>query len=219
MEIRKIDSNYNNRTNNIAFKQILRNDIPAKIVKNKKFLVEISGNSGAGKDSVMNEMLDKFNKIVTYTTRPKRKGEVEGKSYFYTTAEKFLEWKYNNEFVESVESFSGNYYGTKRDTIINALDGKKPALLITDVVGAKNVKEYFKNDPEVNVVSIFFRAPSLEVLKQRLLKRGTETLKQINERLDRAKFELEQAKYFDAEIQVNNIQESVNDIMKLLHLN
>ena len=66
---------------------------------------------------------------------------------------------------------------------------------------------------------MFFRPPALETLKQRLLKRGTETMEAITERIGRAKYEIDNAKYYDAEIQVNNVEESVNDMKQLLHLN
>lgn len=218
MQVMRIQNDNSNRVNNIAFKQILRNNISANTIKNKKFLLFISGPSGVGKDAAMAEISDKFNKVVTHTTRPKRQGEIDGLSYFYTTVEKFVEGIKNNEFVEYVKSFSGNYYGTKKETIKKALNDEKPALLIIDVDGAKNIKKNLQNDPNIKTVSIFFRPPSLDTLKQRLLKRGTETAKAIEERLGRAKYEMDNAKYFDAEIQVNNIPETLNDLKELLQL-
>ena len=218
MQVMRIQNHNSNRVNNIAFKQILRNNISANTIKNKKFLLFISGPSGVGKDAAMAEISDKFNKVVTHTTRPKRQGEIDGLSYFYTTVEKFVEGIKNNEFVEYVKSFSGNYYGTKKETIKKALNDEKPALLIIDVDGAKNIKKNLQNDPNIKTVSIFFRPPSLDTLKQRLLKRGTETAKAIEERLGRAKYEMDNAKYFDAEIQVNNIPETLNDLKELLQL-
>ena len=219
MQISKINNDYSNRCNPVAFKQILRNDIPAKALKDNKYLLIISGPSGVGKDTIMNEIIDKFNKIVTHTTRPKRAGEIDGKSYFFTTVEDFIEGIKNNEFVEYIKGFSGKYYGTKRETIKNALNGEKPGLLIVDVDGASNIRNNLKNDPQINVVSIFFQPPSIKVLKERLCKRGTETAEAIQERLNRAMAEMKHAKDYDAEIQVNNQTESLKDIDKLLHLN
>ena len=218
MQVTSIQNNYSNKSNNVAFKQILRNNIPANVLKNKNFLLFVSGPSGVGKDAAMSEISDKFNKVVTHTTRGKRQGEIDGISYFFTTVEKFVEGIKNNEFVEYVKSFSGKYYGTKKETIKKALNGEKPALLIVDVDGAKNIKKNLQNDPNINTVSIFFRPPSLDVLRQRLLKRGTESSNAIEERLGRAKYEIDNAKYFDAEIQVNNIPETINDLKELLHL-
>ena len=222
MQIRMINNDYHsNRSNPVTFKQILRNDIPAKVLENKKFIVLATGPSAVGKDSVLGELLDKFNKIVTHTTRAKREGEIEGKSYFFTTVDKFVEGIKNNEFVEYVKGFSGKYYGTKKATIKNALDGKRPALAIVDVDGAASIRNNLKDDPEVNVVSIFFQPPQqnpLQVLKERMLKRGSETADSIKERLGRAEYEMSRAKEFDAEIEVNNVEESVKDIVELLHL-
>ncbi len=218
MQIRSIGNDYSNRTNSIAFKQILRNDIPAKALKGNKYILLISGPSGVGKDTIMNKLSDKFSHVVTHTTRPMREGEVNGFSYFFTSTKEFLEGIKNNEFVEYVKIFADRFYGTKRQTVEKALEGNKPVLLILDVDGAKNVKKYYKDDPKVNVISVFFRPPSIEDLKQRLLNRGTETLEAITERVGRAKYEIDNAKYYDAEIQVNNVQESVNDMKQLLHL-
>ena len=217
MQVRMINNDY--RSNPVTFKQILRNDIPAKALKDNKYLLLISGPSGVGKDTIMNEIIDKFNKIVTHTTRAKRAGEIDGKSYFFTNVEEFVEGIRNNEFVEYIEGFSGKYYGTKKETIKNALTGEKPGLLIVDVEGASNIKNNLKNDPQINVVSIFFRPPSLDVLKERLMKRGTETLEAIQERINRSIYEIKQAKNYDAEIQINNQAESLNDLDELLHLN
>ena len=218
MQIRSIGNDYSNRTNSIAFKQILRNDIPAKALKGNKYILLISGPSGVGKDTIMNKLSDKFSHVVTHTTRPMREGEVNGFSYFFTSTKEFLEGIKNNEFVEYVKIFADRFYGTKRQTVEKALEGNKPVLLILDVDRAKNVKKYYKDDPKVNVISVFFRPPSIEDLKQRLLNRGTETLEAITERVGRAKYEIDNAKYYDAEIQVNNVQESVNDMKQLLHL-
>ena len=213
MQVTNITNSYSNY-NNIVFGQILRNDIPAKVLKDNKYLLLVSGPSGVGKDTIMNELLDRFNKIVTHTTRPKREGEIDGINYFFTTIEKFVEGIKNNEFVEYVNSFSGKFYGTKRETIKKALNGQKPGLAIVDVDGAKNIKENL----DANVISIFIKPPSMDVLKQRLLKRGTESEAQIAERLQKAAYEIEQAKNYDAVIQNENPEEGVRDIKALLNL-
>ena len=221
MQVNLNNNNYQNNYNPIGFKQIVRNDIPAKVLKDNKYLLLVSGLSGVGKDSIMNQILHKFNKIVTHTTRPKRAGEVEGKSYFFTTVDKFKEGIKNNEFVEYIEGFSGKFYGTKKETIKNALNGEKPALAIVDVDGAKSIKDNLKNDPQINVLSVFFRPPSeepLKVLEARLNKRGSETAESIQTRLKRAEYEINRAKEYDVEIEVNNVEESLNDMHKLLNL-
>ena len=218
MQVNMINSDYRNRYNSISFKQILRNDIPARVIKDKKYLLLVSGPSGVGKDTIMNEVIDKFNKIVTHTTRPKREGEINGKSYFFTTIDKFAEGIKNNEFVEYIKGFGGKYYGTKKATIKNALNGEKPGLLIVDVDGASTIRKNLKNDSQINVVSIFFKPPSIDVLKERLAKRGTETADAIKERIGRAMSEIRRAGEYDAEIQVNNPPEGVKDLTELLNL-
>ncbi len=224
MRVIKIDNDYNNRANSIAFKQILRNDIPQRAIKNNDYLLLISGPSGVGKDTVMNEVMHKFNKIVTHTTRPKRPGEIDGKSYFFTTVDKFIEDIKNNEFVEWVKSFSGKYYGTKRETIKKALNGEKPGLAIIDVEGARNIRNNLKNDSDINVVSIFFEPPStatkspIEVLKERLEKRGTEDAESLKQRLGKAMEEISHKNEYDAVIAFNSPEEGINDLITLLNL-
>ena len=226
MQVRMINQDYRSRYNNynksnpVTFKQILRNDIPAKALKDTKYLLIVSGPSGVGKDTVMNMLLDRFNKIVTHTTRPKRAGEVDGKSYFFTTVDKFVKGIKNNEFVEYIEGFSGKYYGTKKQTIKNALNGEKPGLLIVDVDGAKTIRDNLKDDSQINVVSIFFKPPSLDVLEKRLRGHGTETAEEaIQERLGKSMAEIKRAGEYDAEIAFNNPEEGIKDLCNLLHLN
>lgn len=218
MQIRKINNDYN-RFNPVTFQHIIRNDIPAKALRDNKYLLLISGPSGVGKDTVMNKVIDKFNKIVTCTTRPKRAGEVDGISYIFKTVEQFEEGIKNNEFVEYVKGFSGKYYGTLKETVKNALKGGKPGLLIVDVDGAKSIRNNLKDDSQINVVSIFFKPPSMDVLKERLSGRGTETPEAIKERLDRSIAEIRRAGEYDAEIAFDNPEKGVKDLNDLLNLN
>ena len=220
MQVNPINNSYSysNNSNSVAFKKVVKNKIPANLLRDNKYLLLVSGPSGVGKDTVMNMVIDKFNKIVTHTTRPMRPGEVNGKSYFFTTVEKFVEGIKNNEFVEYIEGFSGKYYGTKKETIKNAMDGKKPGLLIVDVDGAKNIRENLKDDPEINVVSIFFKQPSKRVLKERLRRRGTETSDSLTERLNRAKYEMRHASKYDAVIKFKTPEEGVKDLLGMLKI-
>lgn len=225
MQIRSIQNDYqSSASSSVAFKKILRNDIPAKALKGNKYLLLVSGPSGVGKDTVMNLIKDKFNKIVTHTTREKRQGEIDGVSYFFTTVDKFLEGIKNNEFVEYVSSFSGKYYGTKKETIKKALDGEKPGLAIVDVDGVRNITKNLKNDPNINVVSVFFEPPSTEkfspidVLRKRLEGRKSETPKSLEERLARAEKEISCKGEYDAVIAFENPEEGVRDMKTLLNL-
>ena len=122
----------------------------------------------------------------------------------------------------------GNYYGTKKETIKEALNAGKPVLLNIDVDGAKNIRESFKDDPDVKVVSIFFKPPSLQELEKRLRKREFKSVRapeeaqaveaNIQKRLARADYEIGCAGEFDAEISYYSPEEGRQDIKKLLHL-
>ena len=222
MQVTKINNDYGNRYNQVAFKQVLENRIKTnprlmQSIKDRKYLLLVSGPSGVGKDTIMNQIIDKFNKIVSHTTRPMREGETEGINYFFTTLEKFLDGIKKNEFVDYVQLFSGKYYGIKRETIKNALDGQKPALAIVEVDGAKNIREKLKDDTQV--VSIFFKPPSLKILEERLTGRDKAAPKEaILERLSRAEYEIGRANEYDAVIAFESEQEGVNDLKSLLHL-
>lgn len=224
MQIRKISNDYGSNSNSVTFKQILRNNIPAKALKDNKYLLIVSGPSGVGKDTLMNVVADYFNKIITCTTRAKRDGEVDGIHYIFKTVEQFEEGIKNNKFAEYVKSFSGKYYGTLKESIKNALKGGKPGLLIVDVDGAKSIRESFKDDSQINVVSIFFKPPStkdcsqMDVLRSRLSGRGTETPKSIEERLGKAMEEMKRAGEYDAEIAFTTPEEGVGNLKNLLHI-
>ena len=224
MQVTRINNDYGNKYNQVAFKRVLHDKIKTnhkltQAIKDKKYLLLVSGPSGVGKDTVMAQIINQFNKIVTHTTRAMREGEIDGQNYFFTTVEKFLEGIEKNEFVEHVKLFAGKYYGTKRETIKNALDGGKPALAIVDVDGAKNIKDKLKDDPQINVVSIFFAPPSLKILRERLQGRDAKMpIKEMQERLGRAEYEMGRSNEYDAVISFSNPEEGVRNIRDLLHI-
>ncbi|MDN5324975.1 MAG: guanylate kinase [Thermosipho sp. (in: thermotogales)] len=173
----------------------------------KGTLFVVSGPSGVGKTSIINsviKMLDNVVFSVSCTTRPPRPGEVDGVDYFFISKEKFLEMVNNSEFLEWAE-VHGNFYGTPKDFVLKKIEEGKRIILDIDVQGALQVKRNFDD-----AVFIFVAPPSYEVLKERLLKRGTEEPKALLKRLDNAKWELSKMIEFDYlivnEDLVNSIQ-------------
>ncbi|MDK2886209.1 MAG: guanylate kinase [Thermosipho sp. (in: thermotogales)] len=176
----------------------------------KGTLFVVSGPSGVGKTSIINsviKMLDNVVFSVSCTTRPPRPGEVDGVDYFFISKEKFLEMVNNSEFLEWAE-VHGNFYGTPKDFVLKKIEEGKRIILDIDVQGALQVKRNFDD-----AVFIFVAPPSYEVLKERLLKRGTEEPKALLKRLDNAKWELSKMIEFDYLIVNDDLVNSIQ-IMK-----
>jgi len=178
-----------------------------------KKLFVISGSSGVGKNTVINQVLAKNPDIafsISFTTREKRDGEAEGVNYFYVSKEEFKNGVSNDEFLEWAE-FSGNFYGTKRAFVNKCLNAGRNLILEIDTQGAMQVKAKM---PEA--VLIFIAPPSYEDLELRLRNRNTETEEAIAKRLDFVKLEMKNAENFDYKVVNDKIEDAVNDIEKII---
>ena len=161
-------------------------------------LFVFSGPSGVGKGTLKAKLFEEFADRIAYsvsaTTRGPRKGEVDGKDYFFISRQEFERRVKNNEFLEHAE-FAGNSYGTPRAYVEKLLDSGMNVVLEIDVQGALQV---MKSMPEC--VSVFILPPSFEELEHRLRGRGTETEEKVRERLETAKRELPYAPQYDYQI-------------------
>ncbi len=138
----------------------------------KGVLLVISGPSGAGKGTICKALLEKHKDIylsVSATTREPRAGEVHGVNYFFKTKEEFLQKVEEGDFLEHAEVY-GNYYGTPKSSVQKMLDEGRDVILEIDIQGALKVKENCEEG-----IFIFILPPSMEELKQRIIKRGSET--------------------------------------------
>lgn len=159
-------------------------------VRKRGILFVVSAPSGAGKSTLCRRLLDDLEGIdfsVSYTTRPPRPGEVEGRDYFFVDRNTFMDMVRKGEFLEYAEVY-GNLYGTSKSFVQERLREGKDLLLDIDVQGARQVLEKM---PEA--VGIFIFPPSLDELERRLLARGTDSKEVIEKRLEAAKWELDQA--------------------------
>lgn len=153
----------------------------------KGILYVVSGPSGAGKGTVMQQFLPRHPDMfysISATTRAPRPGEENGVNYFFMDKEEFLRLKAAGGFLESAE-FCGNHYGTPRQAVMEKLDSGMDVLLEIEVQGAMQVMESY---PEG--IFIFIVPPSMEELRRRLVGRQTEDEAVIEARLERAKEEL-----------------------------
>ncbi len=149
-------------------------------------LFVISGPSGAGKGTINKMVLDNRDDIVmsvSATTRQPRKGEQHGKNYYFISEEEFKARIQNDEFVEWAKVY-GNYYGTLKEEVTNILATGKNVVLEIDIQGAQQVKNKYAG------VFVFILPPSLVVLKDRVIKRGSETEESLNIRMLEAKKEI-----------------------------
>ena len=181
-------------------------------------LIIVAGPSGAGKGTVENAVMEKFPEIqfsVSVTTRPRRAYEIEGKHYFFISKAEFLKRIEQNELVEWQEVYSknGHLYGTLRSYIDEALAKGKQLLLDIDIKGGINVKKAYPD----NSVSIFIEPPSLEIMRERLIHRNTDSADQIRIRLERMPEEMRLGKQFDYTIVNADLDEAVEAFTEILN--
>lgn len=182
--------------------------------KTKGELIIISGTTCAGKDTVVKELLEKNKNIVkstSYTSRPIRPGETNGKNYYFITENEFINKIQNDEFLEYAQVQYGAYYGTPKKEVLELLNSGKDVILVIDVQGAGIIKEKF---PET--LLIFILAPSMQEIKRRLINRGTETKEQIIERFKTAYNEINEVNKYNYVVindDLNTCVEKVNSII------
>ncbi len=161
----------------------------------KKQLVILSSPSGGGKSTVANHLLKQFPEFrlsVSATTRKQRPGEQHGKEYYFFTREEFEKAIADDKFIEYEEIF-GNYYGTLKSEVSNAVKKGEKIIFDIDVKGALSIKKLFPDES----LLIFLSPPTFDILEQRLRNRKTETEEQIQTRLARARMEMGLKEYFD----------------------
>lgn len=179
--------------------------------KNKLFV--ISGSSGVGKGTVIKGFLQRnpnFGLSISYTTRAKREGEVDGVNYFFVSKEEFLQGVKNGEFLEWAE-FSGNYYGTKKSFVEKSLNDGKDLILEIETQGALQIKEKM---PEA--VLIFIAPPSYQDLEMRLRNRNTESEEMILKRLDFVKMEIQNSQYYDYQIVNDKLEDAIIELERII---
>ena len=162
-------------------------------MSHKGILAVVSGFSGAGKGTLMRELLARYSRqyalSISATTRKPRTGEEHGREYFFITREEFEQMIEADALIEHA-SYVGNYYGTPKSYVLEQMEAGKDAILEIEIQGALKVKEKFPD-----TLLLFVTPPSAEVLEQRLRGRGTETDEVIRDRLKRA---VEEAEYMEA---------------------
>ncbi len=183
-------------------------------------LVVLSSPSGGGKTTLCNRLMEADSNVVrsvSCTTRPPRGNEAEGRDYFFLTRADFEKRVARGEFLEHAQ-VHGHYYGTLRKTVEELLAAGRDALLNIDVQGAAIVCKLAKDDSRLRgaLVSVFLMPPSLQLLEQRLRKRGTDDEATIARRLAEARREMAHWREYDYVIVTGLIEEDYRRMQAIL---
>ncbi|SHJ55926.1 guanylate kinase [Clostridium cavendishii DSM 21758] len=182
-------------------------------MRNKGILMVISGPSGAGKGTICKALLEKNEDIflsVSATTRNPRDGEVDGVNYHFLKKEDFLSRIDAGDFLEYAEVY-GNYYGTPKSSVEKMLNEGKNVILEIDIQGALEVKEKFEGG-----VFIFILPPSMEELKQRIIKRGSETPESLMTRFKSAYQEINYVSKYNYAVVNDTVEEATEKIEAII---
>jgi len=181
--------------------------------KQKGMVIIMSAPSGAGKTSICDAVVKK-NKNIVYsistTTRAPRKGEKNGREYYFVTEAQFKDEIRQKQFVEWAKVHN-NYYGTSKKILESIISKGKDVLLDIDVQGALKIKKQYKD-----ALMIFIMAPSLKILKQRLIKRNKDSKEVINIRLKNAEKEISYIDKYDYLVINDKLNESIKQIENII---
>ncbi|MCI8356233.1 MAG: guanylate kinase [Lachnospiraceae bacterium] len=182
-------------------------------MKRKGILIVVSGFSGAGKGTLMKQLVhsyDNYALSVSMTTRKPRPGEEEGREYFFVTRQEFERQIEEGGLIEHA-SYCGNYYGTPREYVRRQLEKGKDVILEIEIQGALKIKEKFPT-----ALLLFVMPPNAAELKKRLEGRGTETPEVIEKRLERASEEAEGIENYDYIVINDRLEECVEEMHGLI---
>ena len=182
-------------------------------MKARGILLVISGFAGTGKGTLVSALLEKYDNYalsVSATTRSPRPGEVDGVHYFFKTKEEFQEMIRAEELIEYAQ-YVENFYGTPRSFVERQLK-KKSVLLEIDVVGGLNAKRLM---PACTVL-IMVTPPSMQELERRLAGRGSEGEDALRDRIQRVRYELDQAPLYDYVVVNDDLQRAKREIQDII---
>ena len=179
-------------------------------------LIIISAPSGSGKSTIIGRVMQDESLLLSFsvsaTTRPRRGQEVHGVDYYYLTVDEFQHMIENDELVEYQEVYEGRYYGTPKSEVERITAEGRNVVLDLDVLGGVNVKRMYGD----RALSIFIQPPSVEVLRERLIKRGTYSMEDIQNRVDKAEFEISIGPQFDYTVINDDLDTAVAQVHDLI---
>ena len=149
---------------------------------------------------------------ISACSRQKRKNEIDKKDYHFLSVEEFKQHITQDDFIEWEEVYENNYYGTLKSEANRIWNNNNVIIFDVDVIGGVNLKKYFGN----SALSIFIEPPSIQVLKERLINRKTESESTLSQRLDKAKQELSYKNKFDAIIVNDKLETACKEVKKII---
>lgn len=178
-------------------------------------LIIFSAPSGSGKTTIVRTLMEQIPDLafsISATSRKPRGKEKDGVDYYFLDSDTFRGKINKGEFLEWEEVYEGTYYGTLKSEVERISAEGKTAVFDVDVVGATNIKKQYGDD----ALAIFVKAPTLEVLEERLRKRNTDSEETINKRLDKAEKELGYARFFDKIIINDNLDIAMKEALQIV---
>ncbi len=184
--------------------------------KNGKCII-FSAPSGSGKSTIVQWLMTEHPELklafsISATSRPPRGTEQHGVEYFFLSPEEFRSRIARNEFLEYEEVYQDRFYGTLKEQVENQLMSGQNVVFDVDVKGGCNIKSYYGQ----RALSIFIQPPSVDELRRRLLNRGTDSMEQIEQRVDKAEYEMSFAPQFDSIVTNDNLDLAKEQTLDLL---
>ena len=178
-------------------------------------MIIFSAPSGSGKSTLINYLMTQLNCLefsVSATSRQPRGSEQNGVEYYFLSPEEFRTKIENNEFLEWEEVYEDKYYGTLYSEIDRINNKGNVVVFDVDVVGGCDIKKTFGE----RALSVFIQPPSVEVLRERLINRGTDSMEVIEDRLNKASYELTFAEKFDKVVVNDDLEEAKKRIYQVV---
>lgn len=178
-------------------------------------MIIFSAPSGSGKSTLINYLMTQLNCLefsISATSRQPRGSEQNGVEYYFLSPEEFRTKIENNEFLEWEEVYEDKYYGTLYSEIDRINNKGNVVVFDVDVVGGCDIKKTFGE----RALSVFIQPPSVEVLRERLINRGTDSMEVIEDRLNKASYELTFAEKFDKVVVNDDLEEAKKRIYQVV---
>ena len=181
-------------------------------------LLIVSAPSGSGKSTIVNFLMKEHPEFrlafsVSATSRPPRGQEQDGVDYYFLTPEEFRSHIEQDDFLEYEEVYEGRFYGTLKSQVDEKLAAGMNVVFDVDVKGGINIKKYYGDD----ALSVFIQPPSIEALRERLIRRNTDEMAQIEQRLAKAEYEMTFAPQFDRILVNDDLEVAKQEAVDLLN--
>ena len=181
-------------------------------------IIIVSAPSGSGKSTIVNFLMKEHPEFrlafsVSATSRPPRGQEQDGVDYYFLTPEEFRSHIEQDDFLEYEEVYEGRFYGTLKSQVEEKLAAGMNVVFDVDVKGGINIKKYYGDD----ALSVFIQPPSIEALRERLIRRNTDEMAQIEQRLAKAEYEMTFAPQFDRILVNDDLEVAKQEAVDLLN--